>query len=420
MKIKRIAYNPFIWMLIIIPFIKPSYLDSLPFWDNLFSVYAVIVFFLVLILYIKLIGLEHFFLLCGGYYTIFIISTIINRGWPNISSAIIPLINGLSIYMIVRLIVFLDTNLIFSSLLPLLKIIVIWNYISVLMFPEGMYTVQRRTGWESNDAWVLGLRNGESFFLVFFLCLLTIEYVCKGKSYFRSIKLAFYYLLVCSTLFRITGGGSYIAIILIISFAIFHKAFYRIPFFNAENYALGSVLFLLGVVMFQIQRYFSWLIVSVLGKDLTFTGRTLSWGNAIHWIMKKPILGWGYEDEVIISGKLSAGIKYTNGAFMATHNTFLECLYKGGIVATIAFVLIIILTIRRNKNNCSVIWSIASYYFFLTTFALAQTETVTFSRVFLWFLTMTYFIAEIERDYNTGHNYSDNIRFVWNNNRTFS
>lgn len=401
------------WSLIILPFVKPTYLDNIPFWDNLFSVLAVICCLYLLFIYFTNIGIEKVFMLWSAYFSVFILSTVINGEWNHVLQAIIPLVNGISIYMILRLMIYFDTNLLFRSLLPLLKVIVIWNYATVLLYPNGLYTVTRTTGWESNYAWVLGLRNGEPFFLVFFICLICLDYLCREQTVIKTIFTILYFFITCDTLRRITGGGAYVALLLIVVYLLFHKTIHRIPFFNSVNYVVASVVFFVGVVFFQLQNYFSWFIVGVLGKNLTLTGRTIVWLNAIKEIIKKPILGWGYENEQIISDKLSHNVPYTHGAFMVTHNTFLECLYKGGVVGGFLLILIIIVIIRRNRQNMTEVWTTTSYFLFLVSFILAQTETVTFNKFFLWMIVLTYFSYDIEYLYLNGYDFGELIKIVW-------
>ena len=103
---------------------------------------------------------------------------------------------------------------------------------------------------------------------------------------------------------------------------------------------LANVGISILIIGLQIQKKFEWLIVNILQKDLTLSGRTYIWASAIENILKKPILGYG----TTRGGRLSIQ-SYSIGLNTYTffsHNVFLEVLVQGGIVATVFFILIYI------------------------------------------------------------------------------
>lgn len=119
--------------------------------------------------------------------------------------------------------------------------------------------------------------------------------------------------------------------------------FVQMDFSVIKGY-IGYLLAVLCIVILRLQNLFSYLIVGVLKKDLTFTGRTKMWDSAILLIKRNPILGYGYmsqESETILLGGPH------------THNVLLEQLLRGGIVYAILFATMILLLnvkLKRSKK----------------------------------------------------------------------
>ena len=97
----------------------------------------------------------------------------------------------------------------------------------------------------------------------------------------------------------------------------------------------------ISIVFLKIQKLFSFIIVDWLGKDLTFTGRTNLWDNAINKILTRPIIGYGDMDQ--ITERLVLGDVYC-------HNGLLELLFRGGVIHLILFVALIFILDKSTKR----------------------------------------------------------------------
>ena len=93
----------------------------------------------------------------------------------------------------------------------------------------------------------------------------------------------------------------------------------------------------IGIVFFGIQSKFSWLIEGILGKSLTFTGRTTIWNSAFQQASKHFIFG---------SGIGTAQVFNANGV-VYEHNQLLNLYYSGGLVALILFLLIVFVCMKK-------------------------------------------------------------------------
>lgn len=82
------------------------------------------------------------------------------------------------------------------------------------------------------------------------------------------------------------------------------------------------------------------LIVNVLHRDVTFTGRTYIWGNAVKMIEKSPIIGYGFRTIVPMFETTMVG---------HAHNYFLD----KAVVAGIPMLILIILMHLELSRGCS-------------------------------------------------------------------
>ena len=102
-------------------------------------------------------------------------------------------------------------------------------------------------------------------------------------------------------------------------------------------------------IILKIQYLFDWLVVQILHKSLTFTGRTIIWDRVLVLIKRKPLLGYGFQTNEIVSNYLG------NRAFVHAHNTILDIVYKGGLLTLLVFFKMIyypiheLYTSRKNK-----------------------------------------------------------------------
>lgn len=82
------------------------------------------------------------------------------------------------------------------------------------------------------------------------------------------------------------------------------------------------------------------IVVDILGKDLTFTGRTKLWELVIEMIKQRPLLGYGYS--AFWRGINGPSAPVVNAAYWAvphSHNGFLDLLLDLGFLGLLVFVL---------------------------------------------------------------------------------
>lgn len=176
------------------------------------------------------------------------------------------------------------------------------------------------------------------YYYIPFILLVYFSNLKRSKSY-QVLDLIFWISICLISLINAWSATCLTIFIVYIVLLLFRK--WKI--FNLINPLIGFItnagisILLIG---FQIQKYFKWIIVDILHKDLTLSSRTYVWGSAVTNFLKKPILGYGTTP----GGRLdinsySIGLKrYT----FFSHNVFLEVLIQGGIVAMVFFALLYI------------------------------------------------------------------------------
>ena len=138
-------------------------------------------------------------------------------------------------------------------------------------------------------------------------------------------------------------------------------------------------------------------MVNLLGKDITFTGRTKIWQNAKVHIMNHLLLGNGLESAEVLSEKLNL---YDKMSFVA-HNLVIDVLYKSGLGGFIVFSMLFLLLLQKVKrlNDTKIRYFLEA---FLGIFLLmSQFEAYNIKPIFI-ILTILYFYTSNNQITRTG------------------
>lgn len=189
--------------------------------------------------------------------------------------------------------------------------------------------------------------NFQGYWYIPFILIVYLADSGKNVTY-RFTDMCFWIVVCLISLIR--GWAATCLSIFVVFILLF--AFYRLKIMKLLTpwtSLIGSAVFLFLVIGLRIQKYFEWLIVDILHKDLTLSNRTYIWASAIANILKKPILGYGTTSGGRLSiNRISIGLRTIT---FFSHNVFLEILIQGGIVAMVFFVLIYIGANRSLKKH---------------------------------------------------------------------
>ena len=191
-------------------------------------------------------------------------------------------------------------------------------------------------------SYFLGVDNGHiRFFICYWIAYYTKYYLNKKHSILGLIALilSIISIIICKSATTLVGT------FIIALYFVLAKYIDKIKFINVITYSITYIVAYVGIIFFQVQKYFSFIIENVLKKDVTFTKRTKIWENFFKAIKNKPILGYGVL-------KTDDSLKTINA--VSAHNQILQVYYQGGIFALLVFLVIIFLALKelhKHFNN---------------------------------------------------------------------
>jgi len=98
---------------------------------------------------------------------------------------------------------------------------------------------------------------------------------------------------------------------------------------------LGTSLAVLSGAIVLALTLFPDLLLEILGKDATLTGRTELWPMVVDNIYERPIAGWGYNAFWGPANPAANAISAKLGRVVEAHNGLLEMLLEVGVIGTI-------------------------------------------------------------------------------------
>lgn len=355
--LKKIVSEISIFILLF-PFFEPEYIISQVYTiHRFFLMYKYVVALIIAIIYLKKGKVSKFILGLLCYNLIIIVATKLNSSYGRISTAVNNAIDVIAVCLIIELELKKEPKRVINQLLLLFEILIYANFISMILYPNGLYSDAL---YDNN--WLLGYDNKHIITILPGLMLTLIYSLYYGKG--LKIRSIFLIIISCLSIVKNFSATSVLAIVLMVIFIVFRNMkFENTKIFNIYNYIITYVVLFFTIIIFRLQEIFSYLIVKVFHKSLTFTGRTNIWDKTIDLIKQKPIIGYGVENSTTRAEK----IDFANATH--AHNTILEILYKGGFIALIIYIYIIIIVAKQlNKYRDSMvskIISVAIFVFFI-------------------------------------------------------
>lgn len=166
--------------------------------------------------------------------------------------------------------------------------------------------------------------------------------------------------------FLITKSGSGMLTFFVI--AVYYFSGSRIAFpkwIKSWTIILGFAVIWLMIYYLGIQRYIAWLIVNILGKDLSFSSRTYVWSYVLDALKDSWLFGYGNysQNPAFLSHRAELFPVYS------AHNIFLHVYAMGGVAGLTIFFFIVIFAFKKvdqsksNRNKNSVLLMTLICYF---------------------------------------------------------
>ena len=276
---------------------------------------------------------------------------------------------------------------------------VIANLITIWLFPNGMYTTNYFLKFTEN--WLLGYDNLHILFILPALCLSMIHAEYTKKSFVAKLCIVAMF----STSVYITwSAASIVAISVWILLWLYVEITNNYRILSIGKVVGAHAIFFFSIVIIRMQNLFEWLIVDILGKDLTFTGRTSRWDAALRMFQEKPLFGWGVVDSELTRSRLEG--------FSHCHNHYLQILYQTGIAGMVCFLITLFLLFKpiKEMENKKIA------FFFLNTLLCflidGQIEAIMTTVTLYGLITMACHGRKIEQSYLESPPKRVKIRFV--------
>lgn len=223
-----------------------------------------------------------------------------------------------------------------SVLMVIFEIMLYYNFLTLSVGPDlyGAYYT------------ALGYDNAAPPYLLT-AYLIAVCYMIEKRKYIRPVIMI---IIIHLTLIITMVGTGLVAIIFVDILLIWNsRRVIKISYFKSYCICLLATF---AIVVCRVQNIFSFIIVDVLGKDLTFTGRTRDWDLAFELIPKKFMFGYGILDQ--ITEKKILGDVFT-------HNAVLEQLFRGGIISLLVFAASIYFIAKANRCDNEILKHKNSY-----------------------------------------------------------
>lgn len=273
-----------------------------------------------------------------SYFLILTLITIFNNAdMRRLVMQIYPIIGTLFLF-----------NLNKNRLMTLVKAYSLLFFILVLINFVDMVLNKDLSSEYSTNYFFLGGKNGLA--IIFSVGMGFIKYTREScKSLFWKVVDRIYFLLILISAILTKSGTTIISTGIL--FFIYNSKFLK-KIITPMRFFIFYSLFWLGVVFFNIQYYFRYIIVDLLHKDITFTHRTLIWHTVLEKIKDKLYFGYGVPESHSIFKVTYPFGNGTKTSIYSAHNQILQDLYEGGIILFILFCLIyVISTISNSKNK---------------------------------------------------------------------
>ncbi len=358
-----------VWFLVLLifPFIRPQYFNHILIIKNLYKFFMVFSLAIIFCLLLKnrKTSKIYFIFIIYIIYAIFI--TYIKDGsFKDLINTFLPIF---SLCTIIEMNVIDNLKNLLKAFLVILVPYTLINFISIILFPNGLYTVLTR-GNSIYLCWFFGYKNPQIRILLPTVMFTFINSKVNESRFSKNLNIIILVIVWMTTiLVKSTTAmiGMFIFSVVLVSTKM---KFLRkmLSIVNLRNLLIASLIMIILIVNFNIQSKFAFLIENILHKSLDLTDRTYIWEKSLNQIYDNFIFGCGFQSEEMFANVIVG---------THPHNYMLYQLYNFGIIGTGLLLLLWDFAYQiLSKNDDKKI----SIYIFVTLFAfiiMGLTESLT-------------------------------------------
>ena len=316
-------------------------LEFSPVINLLFSFLRIVLFLgLFFRYYIKYFHVEKYELLTIAYFIFVLLATYSNSGHViRIISYIISVFSLLVLFKYFNYVCILRYSTIIFS------VFVYLNFILTAISPTGHFVVDGKPAYLFANNY-----NGMGPILLIAILSNGMYSFIKKKYYFNLFLLI---LTSFSTVLIVSSMTSAVGIVLLTFGIIFVnrlKSRFIIKSFLISVLVVNFVLLYLQTTVES--KFILWFIEDILGKNSTFSSRTIVWYYAIELFKESPWVGYGMQGAEWYS---------FNIGFNTAHNFILELLLNGGLVLSIIFIFVSFVSINNANKNINKVTNVLQF-----------------------------------------------------------
>lgn len=231
------------------------------------------------------------------------------------------------------------TRVIFKSMMTIMTISVFANLIftgdlhianNISVFNEAI-----TTGYTNSRSWLFGHRNMIFIHHLMWILFSYISYRLEKRNYSKLFVFQMFFTMIVAII-------SWNSTMMFTTFLVFVIAIFRKNFLSKltiVHYVIIYFILEFGIVFFRIQEVFAFIIVGILNRNLSFTGRTGIWNYYIEQFSNGKFIN-----------KLLGNFGET-ALTVNTHNMFLGLLACTGIVGMVLYYMLLFFSMNNLKKE---------------------------------------------------------------------
>lgn len=234
-----------------------------------------------------------------------------------------------------------------------LLIVVLIDCATIYLFPNGLYTGQVTSDITyAVPKWIFGAKNNHIIWYVvtLYLCSL-LAFSDNKKAFFYKITLIILMVLSSGAMYILESSTSLGTILicdlgLILTF-LFNK---KIKTKKLTTICVVCYFVFLYIILFGDKSFLAPIVESLLGKEMTFTGRTEIWEVTVNYIKDHPLFGVGSLSQLEAINLL----REASPGLVNCHNHFLQVIWEGGLFLIAIYIIqlfMIVQNLNKSKNN---------------------------------------------------------------------
>lgn len=282
--------------------------------------------------FVKHKRLSKFCIAVHSFWLVFLFCIVMSDfSTTNLNTWLIPFCSTCGICLIFEL---YEPKSIVFALFRYFYVISIVNLVLLFIMPQGfVYQVSAYDGLSAYNMHS-NFISSDNMYAPFLLCFLLLgeiyhEYYCGKKRFVYGGM----WVIGLVTAIKIFSATCLVALTIYSAIIFLRKHHLGIGKIKLWKVVLSFFAIFILIYYFKIQNLFSFIIVGILGKDITLTGRIGLWERAIEMIGQKWLFGWGNWNR--------GAIILRDYYYWYAHNLILDILLEGGLITFGAFSLLI-------------------------------------------------------------------------------